>query len=139
MTRLYWTDDEDDQTTLSLDGVTRATLGTRPPGVKPLGAVALYCQRLIADGVVCYGQLWHTTDHLGRLVTVCTRPGCEHVAVVPRVRMVAAVQRCGKCHRAIDGDNAIRYDTKDPGCKFCITAKNQRARERDRAKRRDAA
>ena len=71
----------------------------------------------------------------GNTVSECTRPGCGHVAVVPRRRPKPSVKRCGKCHRAIDGDNAILYDMKDPGCKHCITQKNQRARERERAKR----
>ena len=143
MTRIAYID-EDDQTALALDAITQRQLGIRPAGEKPMGPPEWYChQPLVIDDariVTCYAPVHYGVDAMtGQTITVCTRPGCGHVAVVPRVRMVATVHRCTKCHRKIEGDNAIQYETRDPGCKHCVTEKNQRARDRERAKRENAA
>ena len=59
MTRFAYMDD-DDQTALQLDAITRRT-GMRAPGERPMGDAGWWCQQAIviddARIVTCYGSL----------------------------------------------------------------------------------
>jgi hypothetical protein len=143
MTRPPWwadepDDDADDQFDF-LNTITRAELlRQRPPGEKPLGPAEWFCQARVVVGctvaVPCYGPLVYETDHIGRTVAVCQRSSCRAVHVIPRRVIAQSVRYCTKGH-AITGENEGKSETGRRWCVICRKEKNERTREKDRAKR----
>lgn len=130
-------DDAEDQ--LSLLGKTaRDFLGVRPPGERPLGPAARFCDATVVHegrAVVCYGSVMYTVDRYGQLVTVCQRASCGRVALVPRRYGTAEPARpCPRCTRLIEGDNAGKPERGPTYCVACRLEKNasNRAREKNR-------
>jgi hypothetical protein len=151
MTARY--DDYADQQTdllALLDRLTRRDLGERPPGVRPYGDPARYCQALVpalprdarsglaarpGTYVVCYGALCYDTDALGRTIAVCQRDRCRARTLVPRVVPEPEVRVCHAGHR-MEGENVGRSDVGPrEWCRTCRRAKNARAK----AKRQERA
>ena len=133
MTRHYWTADDDDQLD-ALDALFRLDTERAAKFHHP----AYFCQRLIADGVVCHGALSYEADVFGRVITVCGNPRCRHVAFVPRVLAKPDARPCQRCGRMIEGENiAPGVVARNPACRYCNDERNARIRAREQERSRE--